>query len=208
MYQRLKKILDLHSKWTVNKNFFCHKGCASCCTLNVAATSLEAEMIKNKIGSSLKTKLQDYINYERFQPKTTTNTIANLAIDDIDPPEEFIPSDTEKCPFLEDNECIIYNIRPLSCRVLLSFKDCTKTRAAEIDERTMSINTVFQQYVELMDHKGISGNMIDLIVHGNNPVFTSKFVNNQAPKAIMVPPEYQKEMRILISEINAVLSEK
>lgn len=203
--EKLDKILKLHSQWINDKNFFCHRGCASCCTLNVAITSLEAEKIMKSIGTTLKTKLQDYVSYDRFQPKTTTNTIANLAIEDIDPPEEYLPENTEQCPFLEDNECMIYDIRPLSCRVMLSSADCRKTGTGEMDERSMTINTIFQQYVELLDYDGISGNMIDLIVHGSNPVFTSKFVENQAPKAIMVPPEFQEEMRGLLVQLNSIL---
>ena len=205
-FEKLSKILELHSKWTGNKDFFCHRGCASCCSLNVAITSLEAELINNKIGTSLKTKLNDYLSLERFQPKTTTNTIANLAIEDIDPPDEYIPEATEKCPFLDENQCMIYDIRPLSCRVLLSTKNCGHTGAAEMDERIMTINTVFQQYIEILDHDGLSGNMIDLLAHGSNPVFTSKFVENKMPRAIMVPPEFQNEMRELITQINTIIS--
>lgn len=205
---KLLKVLDLHSKWTDNKSLVCKKGCSECCTLNVSATSLEAELIKSKIGPSLISKVEDYINYERFLPKTTTNTIANLAIQDIDPPEEELSNSDKKCPFLYNQECMIYDIRPLSCRVQLSYQDCKKTNIAELDEKTMSINTIFQQYTELLDYDGLSGNIIDLLIHGSNPVFTAKFVKNQVPRAIMIPPQFQEELKPLLKELNEIIYEK
>lgn len=205
---RIKKLLqiyDLHNKWTGSTAFFCKKGCDKCCTINIAATSLEAELIMRKIGPSLKKKLENYLDYERFMPKTTINSIANLSLTDLDIPEEYMPQTKIKCPFLDENECMIYDIRPLACRVQLSFTDCSITDISEIDERTMSINNIFQQYTELLDYDGLSGNIIDLIVHGSNPLFTSKFIENQAPKALMIPPEFQNELKELVIELNSII---
>ncbi len=206
--EKLQSILELHSKWTENPGLFCKKGCSHCCTLNVSATSLEAELIGRKIGSSLKSKVESSMKEKRFMPETTTNTIANLALENIEPPEEELVFSEKTCPFLFDNECIIYDIRPLSCRIMLSLKDCGKIATAELDERTMTINTIFQQYVELLDHDGLSGNIIDLLVHGSNPVFISKFPANQVPRAIMIPPEYRNEMKELLLELNKIVYEK
>ncbi|MCB9480848.1 MAG: YkgJ family cysteine cluster protein [Desulfobacteraceae bacterium] len=203
--QKLQKIYDLHQKWTEGSSFFCKKGCDKCCTINIAATSLEAELIMNKIGQTLKKKLENYLEHERFMPKTTINAIANISMTDLDIPEEYIPFTEVKCPFLFENECMIYDIRPLACRVQLSFADCSKTEISEIDERTMSINNIFQQYTELLDYDGLSGNIIDLIVHGANPLFTSKFIENQTPRALMVPPEFQDELKELIQELNSII---
>ncbi|MDY0360508.1 MAG: YkgJ family cysteine cluster protein [Desulforegulaceae bacterium] len=205
---RIKKLLqiyDLHNKWTGSTCFFCKKGCDKCCTINIAATSLEAELIIRKIGPSLKKKLENYLEYEKFMPKTTINTIANLSLTDLDIPEEYMPQTNIKCPFLDEKECMIYDIRPLACRIQLSFTDCAITEISEIDERTMSINNIFQQYTELLDYDGLSGNIIDLIVHGSNPLFTSKFIENQTPKAVMVPPEFQDELKDLVMELNSII---
>jgi len=206
--RKLQQIYAIHEKWINNLSFFCTKGCDKCCTINIAATSLEAELIMNKIGSGLKKKLEDYLDYERFMPKTTINAIANISMTDDDLPYEYIPETEVKCPFLYENQCMIYDIRPLACRVQLSFKDCAKTQISEIDEKTMAINNVVQQFTELLDYDGLSGNIIDLIVHGSNPLFTSKFVDNQTPRGVMVPPEYQNELKQLVMELNSVISTK
>ncbi|MDY0131093.1 MAG: YkgJ family cysteine cluster protein [Desulforegulaceae bacterium] len=203
--EKLQQMYSVHEKWIKNNNFFCSKGCDKCCTINIAATSLEAELIMGKISSSLKKKLEDYLDYERFMPKTTINAIANISMTDQDLPEEYIPETNIKCPFLYENQCIIYDIRPLACRVQLSFEDCSKSGVSEIDEKTMSINNLVQQFVELLDYDGLSGNLIDLIVHGSNPLFTSKFVENQTPGAVMVPPEYQNELKKLVMELNSII---
>jgi len=203
--QKLRQIYDLHNKWIKTTSFFCKKGCDKCCTINIAATSLEAELIMKKIGIKLKKKLENYLKYERFMPETTINAIANLSITDLDIPEEYIPDTNIKCPFLDNKECMIYDIRPLACRVQLSFTDCSIVEISEIDERTMSINNIFQQYTELIDYDGLSGNIIDLIVHGSNPLFTSKFVENQTPKGIMIPPEFQDELKDLVMELNSII---
>ncbi|MGM0417175.1 MAG: YkgJ family cysteine cluster protein [Thermodesulfobacteriota bacterium] len=203
--EKLEQLYELHEKWINNNNYFCKKGCAKCCTLNVAATSLEAELIIKKAGPSYIKMPEKIMEYERFHPTTTTNKIANLAIENIDPPEEYLPQSDIKCPYLDNNECIIYDIRPLACRIQLSQQDCGQSKIAVIDEKTMTINTVFQQYIELLDHDGLSGNIFDLLVHGSNPVFTSKFINNEIPKAVMVPPEFREELKQLIKEIHEII---
>jgi len=204
----LKKIYEVHDEYTKEKHFFCHKGCGSCCTINLAITSLEAQLILNNIGTSLKCEVEKFIKFERFQPKTTTNGLANIFISGGEAPDEFMPDNTEKCPFLDrsSSECMIYDIRPLQCRIMLSISDCGINHEAELDEKKITINSVFQQYVELLDYDGLTGNMIDLLVHGTNPIFTSKFVDNQKPKALMIPPEFHEMTKPLILKLNSIFN--
>jgi Fe-S-cluster containining protein len=75
----------------------CAKGCSLCCYIQVQITKAEAKFIGDRIG---------------IEPKDVSNL----------PPrslESF--SDKTPCTFLENNECTIYEDRPLECRRNFNF---------------------------------------------------------------------------------------
>ena len=73
----------------VNQNTFCKKGCNNCCFYKVSISELEAQLIENKTG------------YKRSE------SINNLFITDYH---------GSPCPFLKNEACSIYDVRPFVCR--------------------------------------------------------------------------------------------
>jgi len=74
----------------------CKKGCSACCQMNITVSSMEAESIAAATGRPT---------------AIVTETIAH-------PQEEFIG---KPCPFLQADECSIYDHRPLACRKHASY---------------------------------------------------------------------------------------
>jgi uncharacterized protein len=76
----------------------CAQGCSHCCYVAVSITQAEAKSIGEKIG---------------IEPKDVTNVARR------DPFESF--SNKTPCSFLENEECSIYDDRPLACRSHFNF---------------------------------------------------------------------------------------
>ncbi|EKP0311158.1 YkgJ family cysteine cluster protein [Aeromonas veronii] len=87
----LNKLSSLFSEMNeiyayVDKFTPCKKGCSHCCHIPVSVSELEVEYIEK----SLKIKRKEFSAYDKTQEKP--------------------------CPFLKDNGCSIYNVRPFVCR--------------------------------------------------------------------------------------------
>jgi uncharacterized protein len=75
----------------------CARGCSHCCYIGVQLTKAEAKAIGEQIG---------------IDPKDVTSAPRRS-------PASF--SNKTPCPFLENNECSIYENRPLECRANFNF---------------------------------------------------------------------------------------
>lgn len=87
----------------------CRKGCATCCTIRVAATAPEVLAIGRYL-------LQ-------FSDPATIRRIAKayLATRGLSESERMAVS--EICPFVHDDACVIYAVRPLACRGHASYDE-------------------------------------------------------------------------------------
>jgi Fe-S-cluster containining protein len=111
------KLENLTHKWledyqSYGKKIFCKKGCSGCCSLAVHATFPEALKVAEILPSELTSRLQLYIDgLKDYVPELTDlKSYLKLHRRQIGP-----------CPFLDEHgSCSIYNLRPLSCRSLLS----------------------------------------------------------------------------------------
>jgi hypothetical protein len=80
----------------------CRKGCSHCCHIAVAVNQAEAQIIGEHIG-----QLPEHP--------------ANRGMEGRDGFAEFVPLGYENpCPFLVDNQCSIYDVRPSACRLHFS----------------------------------------------------------------------------------------
>jgi hypothetical protein len=88
----LDQIYRVYDEFVARLHTACKKYCAGCCTRNVILTTLEGYLIATHMISYGKSSL--FENIERatperhFQPKTTTNRLADLCMKGENPPEE------------------------------------------------------------------------------------------------------------------------
>lgn len=145
----------------------CRIQCSACCTHNVLATTLEAELVIEALEqhpcTELLTRALQGTDGKRLRPVLTTNSLAELCQKRREPPAEDPDFDMRPCPLREPEGCPIYPVRPFGCRSLFSSKICTEGGRAVMHPILIALNGVFSQLIEHIDSGGLYGNMIDLM---------------------------------------------
>ncbi|MEW6670424.1 MAG: hypothetical protein AB1427_01900 [Thermodesulfobacteriota bacterium] len=214
----LDRIYQLYDNVLASHRLACRKFCSDCCTRNVGLTTLEGYLIVRHLTlndqMALLGQLKKDLPLPRFEPRITTNQIAQLCADGKDIPQEEIEIEPGRCPFLEDDLCRIYMVRPFGCRCLVSGKKCAETGWADVDDFLLSVATVFLQYIEHMDRKGRSGNLTDVLLwmeSGRNRRAYEKgdlpengLVENQPIRFLFVPPEHRDRMRPILNALQSI----
>ncbi len=218
------KIMDqvyaVYDEYVCNLDVACRKNCAHCCTNNVILTTLEGYKIVDHFESR---GIPDWLraikpasNKNRFQPKTTTNQIAECCMHDRQLPEEEIQLTGGPCPFLKNDLCPFYEVRPFGCRCMLSRRNCHKTGVAEMDGFVASVNTVFLQVIEHLDWQGCSGNLADILQclasEQNRGAYRSDSLScsdwalapNQKMTVLMIPPEHRKQIEPIVQALGSI----
>ncbi len=150
---KLEKLKEIYNDFEIKARPFkagavCEAGCAFCCIHfgNVDTITLEGLIIHEWIETLDK---QDQINIRK---KITKNM------------KKREKRSITRCPFLKkDNTCLIYTIRPFSCRQLYSLRKCTNSgpmvhrQAVELAKKTV-------KKLQQLDATGYSGH-ISYILH-------------------------------------------
>jgi Fe-S-cluster containining protein len=208
--ETLEKIYARHDDLMEKMDLACRAGCDLCCTRNVSVTSLEADLVVRHLeetdGRKLLEKIEASKNLPRFQPLTTTNTLAHLCRNGQTPPEEKCDPAWRPCPFLTESRCSIYAVRPFACRCMVSKSICREGSKAEIDEYLLALHTVFMQFIEHADASGCTENLIDMLL---SPLTEDRcaengFVPNRPIEMILLPPQYQDRGREIVNELSAL----
>ncbi len=215
----LDQLYSIYSDFSSGLTMACGKLCADCCTRNVTMTSLEAYRIVDRLKSEDRRDLFDRLQAEtgkkRFQPETTANKLADLCMRGDDVPVEEIDPNWGKCPLLSADECPIYADRPFECRGLYSKTNCRNTGHADMDTFTVSVNSVFRQYIEHVDESGVSGNLTDILLlieadenrknYRNSLLrLTRSTVSNQSIPTLMIPPEHRQKIEPILESIHNI----
>jgi hypothetical protein len=126
----------------------CAKGCASCCIYvgNVGATTLEGLIIL------------EYLQGWEHQ------AIEEINLGLRENRSEKLNSVLVRCPFLdEESSCLIYAVRPFSCRRLYSVKKCDG-QGAVVHRRSLVLGQKMEKELQELDPKGCSGHL-SFILH-------------------------------------------
>ncbi|MGM0452598.1 MAG: hypothetical protein ACQERN_05495 [Thermodesulfobacteriota bacterium] len=211
--EKLQKIYNLYDRHVDTLDLACEKYCADCCTANVTMTGLEGRLIVESISA------QDYQPFcrritahrqaPRYQPEITTNEYAQICINGETPPEDGPPADSGACPLIENDACPIYSIRPFGCRCMVSTRTCGQFGQADIDDFTLTVNTVFLQCIEHLDADGWFGNFTDvlarLIIGDPKDGHPGPTVSNRRLPALLVPPPHREKIDPIVKALHAII---
>lgn len=104
-YQRFIKIAD-EAHEAFKPEVACKKGCSHCCNISVLIFSTEAKLIESVTGRTMNPSVADggKINHTELEKKVASYF--------------GVP-----CTFLVDNQCSIYEHRPIACRTYVNLGD-------------------------------------------------------------------------------------
>ena len=204
---RLDQIYTLFETFAQKQDLACKRQCATCCTCNMTLTTLEGFKIISNLDASQKgillKQIQNAVGQNRYQPKITTNQMAQICMDGGDIPAETLNPEWGACPLLIHQECPIYPLRSFGCRCMMSRHNCAQNGFADMDDFTLTVVDLFKQFIEHLDVGGLSGNLIDLLLFlensENRKAYQEGQANLSAPGLIpnhpipvmMIPPEHR-----------------
>jgi Fe-S-cluster containining protein len=159
-------IIEQFDQWAAQYMRVCSKGCSCCCTENVTITALEGERIlrfcmSNGLTQWLAETLLQPAQVSR--PRMTTNEFAHACLSG----RETVPDSgggLTVCPFLAEDACRIYPVRPFSCRCFISASRCSATQPALLDESYLTASTAMLQLIEHLGQKEYWGIMTDVLM--------------------------------------------
>lgn len=215
--EKLRGMYRLYGEKTASLEVACRKYCADCCTTNVAMPRVEGLLILEAVSEShIEAVLSEaaFAAWPRYQPAMSTNAFAESCRTGRDAhegsPDNFADDAPDgqsgECPFLGDDACRIYPFRPFGCRCMISETTCRHLGYAEMDEFTLSLNTVFLQFIEHLDTAGFYGNMIDVLTYLTTEKHripeTCRVTPNRPIPALMVPPEHRRGIQPVLADLH------
>ncbi len=162
----------------------CRKGCAYCCTDagSIDITTLEGLAIRETIRT-----------FTRPRQVELNKALAR----DMKRREK---GQSSACPFLLKNKaCMIYDIRPFSCRRIYSLESCHRDRPPIIHRHVMELGRKTIAGLQRLDHSGYSGHISYILHMLAAPKFLSTYLAGEfKPEEITV---FGKTHRIVINQV-------
>jgi len=187
-FEQIKNIYKAFETEAVayKENVACGKGCAYCCTDagSIDITTLEGLVIQKKVRSLLRPQ-QVKVNKA-------------LAVD-LKKKEK---GQRSACPFLMKNKaCMIYEIRPFSCRRIYSVHVCNKDNPPMLSRQVIKIAEKTIRELQILDDTGYSGHISYIMHMLKTPKFLSTYLAGEhKPEEVMA---FGKTHHIFIN-INAL----
>lgn len=161
----LESIYEAFATWAAGYAHVCRPGCAVCCTKSVMVTAVEGELIHRHVRARGEEEwlVACLLNKGATRrPLMTTNEFAGFCLEGKEtPPEE--DGNRLPCPFLEQNHCRIYEVRPFACRCFASQETCQPRVPALLAPEYLSAAIAVQQIVEHLGQGEYWGNLLDVL---------------------------------------------
>ncbi|MCD4721269.1 MAG: YkgJ family cysteine cluster protein [Desulfobacula sp.] len=162
----------------------CQKGCAFCCAKagSIDITTLEGLRIRKALNVLAKKQQKSFAKTLHQEMKKREK-------------EKIVP-----CPFLmKSKACIIYNVRPFSCRRIYSNHICTSQKPPEVNRHVMDIAGKSIKALQQLDDTGYSGHLSYILHMLDTPAFLDTYLNGDfKPREIMV---FGKSHKIIINKM-------
>ena len=166
-HEILSCIYTAFTRWSVSDLRACTEGCSCCCTQNVVITALEGEDILDFIIQ----RGQEQWCADRLRaaapgppPPLTTNEYAAACLEQQAVEDDKEPAPLSRCPFLLNDLCAIYPVRPFACRCFQSEAKCQPGTSAVQPRYYLAAATAMMQLIEHLGQNEYWGNMFDVLL--------------------------------------------
>lgn len=174
---RAKKITPLRAFWKLLDHSFeekawqlkCRRGCGHCCHTGVSATQLEWHGILERVA-------ENGIDLEALieRSRKTVDRIRNA----LGQKKELVDWHrlvvNQPCPFLDDEQaCIIYEDRPLDCRLVVAFRGVCDSKKLEHAQRGVFIE------------EAVASTVIARLQHDQTPKFKRRKFHGVQPLKLL-----------------------
>jgi uncharacterized protein len=153
------------------ENAACRKGCAYCCrdAGRIDITTLEGLVILEKVRNLLRPQ----------QVKVNKALAADL--------KKKEKGQGSACPFLMKNKaCMIYEIRPFSCRRVYSVHVCNQDNQPMLSRQVMNMAEKTIRELQILDDTGYSGHISYIMHMLKTPKFLSTYLAGEhKPEEVM-----------------------
>ena len=149
------------SAYAYKKDAICKIGCTYCCMHagSIDIITLEGLIIRESINTFpkvIKTRIKKKLSSNRRDKEN----------------RKIAP-----CPFLKaDNTCMIYEIRPFSCRRLYSTQEC-RGRGPTVHRQVMKLAGETVKDMQRLDHTGYSGHISFILYLLDKPAFRKLYLS-------------------------------
>jgi len=166
------------------KEAACEKGCGFCCKEagSIDITTLEGLAIRNAMKGFARPRQKSLTKIFQQEIKKREN-------------KAIAP-----CPFLmKNNACMIYKVRPFSCRRIYSTHVCTKENPPIVNRQVMDAAVQAIKELQQLDITGYSGHLSYIIYMLSTPAFFDAYTKGEfKPEEIM---EFGKTHKIVINKM-------
>ncbi len=149
----------------------CKRGCGHCCHTGVSVTQMEWDGIMDRVKQN-GIDLDVLIKRSQKTIRRIRDTLGKKK--DLDHVEWHRLVVNQPCPFLDDEQaCIIYEDRPLDCRLVVAFRDVCQSKKLEHAQRGV--------YIE----EAVASTVIARLQHDQTPKFKRRKFHGTQPLKLL-----------------------
>ena len=219
-YTPLSALYSFYDEFIKGFALACSRGCSICCTVNVAATTIETDYVRDSLGDFLSPVMLEHLvecaQLPRYIPATTLNRNTWQIIRGEEVTVDSGQHSDGTCPLLDaQGLCTVYENRPFACRAMSSTTPCMTGGSADMEPFLVTVNLAMYQIIEHLDSiGGITGNFSGLLCSAIAPGSISSDDNKENSSTMpeirncplpgfIVPPEDKLRFKSFLRRLQA-----
>ena len=189
MKEKIPALSDIYKTFEAKtrgykKDAACEKGCGFCCKEagRIDITTLEGLVIRKAMKGFARSRQKSLTKLFQQEIKKRENKV-------IAP-----------CPFLmKNNACMIYEVRPFSCRRIYSTHVCSRENPPVVNRQVMEAADQSIKELQQLDITGYTGHLSYILYMLSSPAFLNTYKKGEfKPEEIM---EFGKAHKIAINKM-------
>ncbi|MCK5350313.1 MAG: YkgJ family cysteine cluster protein [Desulfobacula sp.] len=189
MKEKIPALSDIYKTFEAKtrgykKDAACEKGCGFCCKEagRIDITTLEGLVIRKTMKGFARSRQKSLTKLFQQEIKKRENKV-------IAP-----------CPFLmKNNACMIYEVRPFSCRRIYSTHVCSRGNPPVVNRQVMEAADQSIKELQQLDITGYTGHLSYILYMLSSPAFLNTYKKGEfKPEEIM---EFGKAHKIAINKM-------